>query len=306
MKKRISTLVLVTGLACLLSPSLQAQPATNWTFNYTGSITNWTAPRNGVYTITALGAAGGTSLYGAWLGQGAMAGGSFSFLSGFQLNILSGGSGASGTTTSHGGGGGGGSFVVDFSSNPLVVAGGGGGGAYSIPYGGAPGNPTGFSGWDASTNTSGTSSSLNTLAGTNGGGGHIVYASDLADAGGGAGGGLGGAGGFYQNADGSFYIAGGTSYFPGGPGGGSGAVVVGSSGYPLGGFGGGGQAGAYSGGGGGGYSGGAGGYFTNIPNGGLISQEGGMKGHLAAVADLMLPRPHPIPSLVSATPATVQ
>ena len=108
MKKRISTLVLVTGLACLLSPSLQAQPATNWTFNYTGSITNWTAPRNGVYTITALGAAGGTSLYGAWLGQGAMAGGSFSFLSGFQLNILSGGSGASGTTTSHGGGGGGG------------------------------------------------------------------------------------------------------------------------------------------------------------------------------------------------------
>jgi T5SS/PEP-CTERM-associated repeat protein len=273
--KRIPTLVLVAGLSCLLSPSLHAQPVTNWTFNYTGSITNWTALYDGLYTITAYGAEGGGSALGSSGGQGARAGGTFSLSSGFRLNILSGGSGASGSAAPYGGGGGGGSFVVDLSTNPLVVAGGGGGGGYTEvsndnfhgPTEADPGN-------DASLMTSGTSdASGEIVGGTNGFGGSYGsstnYGFFAGGGNGGGGGGLLGAGGSYTNYSGSIGIGGGSSYLEGG-GGGQGTMVTGSGKgevtftSPSGGFGGGGQAGQYSGGGGGGYSGGGGGAFEVI------------------------------------------
>ena len=59
MKKRITTRVFLAGLACFLSPSLQAQTTNIWNFNFSSSIVQWTAPNTDYYDITAYGAQGG-------------------------------------------------------------------------------------------------------------------------------------------------------------------------------------------------------------------------------------------------------
>ncbi|MEI6123178.1 MAG: HYR domain-containing protein, partial [Bacteroidota bacterium] len=102
------------------------------TFNYSGSIANWTVPAGITsVTITAIGAGGGiTTGYTPLAGKGAKMVGTFAVTPGATLKILVGAKGADGTTTS-GGGGGGGTFVTDLSNTPLIVAGGGGGIAVS-------------------------------------------------------------------------------------------------------------------------------------------------------------------------------
>ena len=269
MKKRISTLI----LACLFSPSLQAQTTNIWNFNYSGSIVQWTVPSTGYYDVTAYGAQGGgytvqypgkptLSVPG---GRAAVIGGLFLFEQGEVLNILAGGAGSHSS-------GGGGSFVVNSSTNPLVVAGGGGGTA-----GGDFGGPA-----DASITTSGKNAyevgwNKQGSGGTNGTGGTTGSASSAE---GGAGG-----GGFFGNGQSHYgpapsyaasdmYAAGGTSYVDGGAGGSGGYYYIANTPNPIvdpgyiewfgpyyasdGGFGGGGQS-IHAGGGGGGYSGGGGG-----------------------------------------------
>ena len=59
MKKVTQSLILAASLACGFASGVQAQATTNWTIYYTGSITNWTAPSFGSYSIQAYGAQGG-------------------------------------------------------------------------------------------------------------------------------------------------------------------------------------------------------------------------------------------------------
>ena len=132
MKKRITTRVFLAGLACFLSPSLQAQTTNIWNFNFSGSIVQWTNPSTGIYQISAYGAQGGVQSGFSSGGKGAHISGGFTLTEGEVLSILVGGLGQSGVVFSpplngQNMGGGGGSFVVNSSTNPLVVAGGGGG-----------------------------------------------------------------------------------------------------------------------------------------------------------------------------------
>ena len=183
--------------ASFCTPSLQAQIANIWDFNYTGSIVAWTVPSTGIYDITAYGAQGGqgeSDLIRPLGGLGAQIGGSFQLIGGQTLNILVGGGGVGANLGSGnepdavyvpvgpGGGGGGGSFVVVSSSTPLVVAGGGGGAG-----------STSDSLMNASTNTSGNNAQYldankQGSGGTDGGGGTI--GSDSGENGGGGGGGF--------------------------------------------------------------------------------------------------------------------
>ena len=281
MKKTILSLLLalvagVTAATC--TSSLRAQTS-NWDFNYSGSIVQWTAPQTGSYQITAYGAQGG----GNCGGSGAIMSGTFQINQGDVLNILVGGQGAFGGQLlqyMNGGefspSGGGGSFVVGPNNNttPLVAAGGGGG---------AGGPDTGAS--DASTGTSGHNatgtdkSNQEGAGGTDGNGGNI--GSDSSYMGGGGGGGFSGNGGTHvQNAQGGF------AYLNGGAGG-AGVTGLGVAG----GFGGGGGGGAngttkyyQSGpGGGGGYSGGGGAGAINSAKGQSFSAGGGGS-YLASLA----------------------
>ena len=96
------------------------------TFAYSGSTASFATPFSGIYTITALGAQGGSSSFSG--GMGAQASGIFSLTANEVLTIAVGGAGAFKT---YSGGGGGGSFVVAPGTIPLVIAGGGGGVGYS-------------------------------------------------------------------------------------------------------------------------------------------------------------------------------
>src|SRR6218665_3233039 len=98
---------------------------TTQTFNYTGTIENWTVPA-GVTSITieAKGAEGGYNTSSTTTaGLGASMKGDFTVVPGSTLKILVGQQ----PTNTAGNGGGGGTFVTDTSNNPLIVAGGGGG-----------------------------------------------------------------------------------------------------------------------------------------------------------------------------------
>ncbi len=219
------------------------------TFNYTGSIVNWTVPA-GVCAVTmdVRGAQGGNGAAGQG-GRGSRIVGTISVTPGQTYQILVGQQGlnnpiSGGSYFGQSTGGGGGSFVA-LAGQPVMVAGGGGGGALS-------------GGSDATTTTSGGTGqgSGGNTGGTNGQGG----SND-----GGNNSGRGG-GGFFGNGlvpigDGA--VGGpGFSFVNGGNGGSNGDHAGG------GGFGGGGGGGNYGGGGGGGYSGGGGGASNGWGGGG--------------------------------------
>ena len=214
------------------------------TFDYSGSIVNFTVPV-GITTlqIEARGAQGGSGGINSG-GQGARIKGDITVTPGQVLKILVGQLGGSqgffnGTGV---GGGGGGTFVTDNSNNPLIIAGGGsGGGGFNSPANGNPGLIT--------------TSGGNTLCCSGG------------TAGFGGGAGIGSTGGGGLNTNGATTTCGlsaGLSFVNGGNGG-----SACSGGY--GGFGGG-SGGEWccagSPGAGGGYSGGAGSNGTGVSGGG--------------------------------------
>jgi|GEM_PF-3173397 len=223
------------------------------TFNYTGSIDNFTVPA-GVTSlvIEAKGAQGGTSNGSGTNegGRGAYIKGTVTVTPGQVLKVLVGGQGGTG----YQGGGGGGSFVTTNTNSPLVIAGGGGGGYYgSYSTNAAYANGTtssngvnGIGGYSGSGGTGGT--------GGNGGGISSTWSTS----------GAGGAG-LTGNGTNAGIATGGQSFTNGGAGG----SKAGSGGN--GGFGGGGGGDWYSmtgGGGGGGYSGGGGGTYYGVGGGG--------------------------------------
>jgi hypothetical protein len=215
------------------------------TFNYTGTISNWTIP-TGVTTLTIVtsGASGGPSTVdGVIGGNGATISGTVTVTPGDVLGITVGGQGGDGGID--GGGGGGGSFVWDNNTSALLQVGGGGGGAGYIS-----GNP----GADASLTTTPTIPGF----GTCGAGG----SGELGGSGGtGYGPGAGGAGflGNGGNSIGTLNATGGNDY-ANGFGGGIGYGGI----YGTGGFGGGGGGGYDAGSGGGGYNGAGGGDDPNF------------------------------------------
>jgi len=214
------------------------------TFNYSGSVSNWTIP-SGITTLTIVtsGAAGGPSSTGGVIGgNGATITGTISVTPGDVLGIAVGGQGGDGGFD--GGGGGGGSFVWDNNTSVLLQASGGGGGAgYISGNPGAPGSLT----------TTPTVPGV----GTCGAGG----IGELGGAGGtGYGPGSGGAGflGNGGNSIGTLNSTGGNDYANGFGGG------IGYSNIGNGGFGGGGGGGYDAGSGGGGYNGAGGGDDPNF------------------------------------------
>ncbi len=208
------------------------------TFNYTGSMQNYTVPPAVTsLTITAKGGQGGNVG-----GLGAIMEGTVTVTPGDVLKILVGGQGTTNFTvcgTWFGAGGGGGSFVTTSTNTPLIVAGGGGGNICA---------PT--IGMDAVTTNNGVdgySPAYLTLYGVGG-----INGNGATNAPGGpphAGNG----GGF--NTDGALGSCGGPglAFLNGGAGG---APCTGGNG----GYGGGGGGGNAGGGGGGGYGGGGGSY----------------------------------------------
>ena len=232
------------------------------TFNYTGSVQNYTVP-DGVnsLSITAIGAAGGNDSYYYWNttgGEGASVSGSFTVTPGEILYLMIGQKGGDNSNSYYfAAGGGGGTFVtsdVNFTTNLLLAAGGGGGA-------GADG------GNNANITTNGNDGSPNGDYGTGSGG---------TGGNGGTGGSYGGGGaGWLSYGGGDFDYCGytgGISPFDGGSGGG---LCEGG----IGGYGGGGSS-AEGGGGGGGYSGGGGGdwsynYYSGVYGGGGGSYNGG-------------------------------
>jgi trimeric autotransporter adhesin len=233
-------------LILLANAPVRAQTTT---FNYSGTIANYTVPA-GVTFIRVLtkGASGGGNGFG---GSGAIIQGDITVTPGQVLKVLVGQSGGTGVESgfpNRRGGGGGGSFVTTIANAPLVIAGGGGGaGVFNTP--GQTGQ-TGTSG--------GTQSTHGEVGGTGGNGGNVGYN------GAGCGGPGYGGGGLLTNGGGTL---GGISFVNGG----ASVDAVGClsiSSLGRGGFGGGG-AGGNGGGGGGGYSGGAGGSSDGIfPGGG--------------------------------------
>jgi hypothetical protein len=108
------------------------------TFDFTGSVVDYTVPASGVYDIAAHGAQGGGIITPG--GLGAEAGGDVRLSAGTMLTVIVGGEGA---FLNGPGGGGGGSFVFDLTDGAyLVAAGGGGGGGIGSNGGGGPGLTT--------------------------------------------------------------------------------------------------------------------------------------------------------------------
>jgi Glycine rich protein len=154
---RLNVLSTVVASAIVLA---MPRSAMAFTFDYTGSIQEYTVQDAGVYSIFAVGAQGGAFDSGptdpADPGEkGSLVTGAFQLQGGDILNILVGGKGGNGNGLVAAGGGGGGTFVAlkvlnpatgSFNFLPLVVAGGGngygisrfnpaagGGGGYSRP-----------------------------------------------------------------------------------------------------------------------------------------------------------------------------
>ena len=231
-----------------------AYSSVSWTTdtnNYLNMTTNgiqlWTVPTTGIYTIRAVGAAGGNP---GTFGRGRDIQTQTVLTRGEVIRILVGQQGIYLNTANNGqGSGGGGTFVVRGTQTPIIVAGGGGGrgntAAYQYINSNANNQTSGNKGGDGS-------GTLNGVGGIDGGGGQNGY--------GGGGGGLLTNGVDYGVANG-----GGVSFISGGVGGGGGSGGYGGPG----GFGGGGGASSAGGGaGGGGYSGGGGGYDPTWASGG--------------------------------------
>lgn len=235
---------LLSAFICLLL-AFSTFSQTTTTFNYSGSIVNYTVPVGVTQlTIEAWGAEGGSS-GGNLGGKGAYIKGTFVVTPGEVLRILVGQKGGNGSN-SVASGGGGGTFIVRQSGNmPLLIAGGGGGGPVSDQNSSScPRNPSLAEG---KISTSGSSITCDVLAlgGANGLGGQSRGGSGR----GGAGAGFSGNG---ESGSGSCSGTGGISFLNGGAGG-----VNSCTPAINGGFGGGGAGGYESPGGGGGYSGGA-------------------------------------------------
>lgn len=227
-------------------------------------VQQWIVPQDGIYTIEARGAQGGTPYtYLNRGGYGTITKGVFNLRKGQALKIVVGQMGGCHT---HDGGGGGGTFVTKIDSAapylfvptnekvlPLVVAGGGGGGSY-----------TSSQGQNASLTTDGTQGTMpsNGVPGINGNGA-VCATNGYASAG----------AGFLTNGSGSAVsnTYHGTSFLNGAAGGSS------YSGCAVGGFGGGGgtHGQGWGGGGGGGYSGGTTSQSSQYGGGGGGSYNGG-------------------------------
>jgi len=238
-----------------------AYSSTSWTTDTTNNYLNmerngiqlWKVPVTGIYTIRAVGSAGGNP--GTYC-RGRDIQTSTVLTKGEVIQILV---GQQGVVNSNSGGGGGGTFVVRGTSTPIIVAGGGGGRGQTLTNEYINSNASSAT----SGNRGGDGSSNNGYGGIDGGGGG-------ADNGGGY---AGGGGGLSGNGANEGLAIGGSSFINGGIGGGvSGGV---------GGFGGGGH--SYdtgNAGGGGGYSGGGGGKIITPASGG-----GGGSYAIAAMID---------------------
>jgi hypothetical protein len=170
----VSYFLALTGSLIASAASATLVPFTDTT---PGS-TVFTAPVDGVYEITGIGAEGGTGCLGSSGGLGAQVVGDFHLLAGQTLSILVGGMGGS---SSSGGGGGGGGFLTDGGSTTNAIGGasflngraggngngsggtggiGGGGGATNR---GGGGGYTGGNGIEDFSSAGGGSSFINTL-----------------------------------------------------------------------------------------------------------------------------------------------
>lgn len=237
------------------------QTFSNTSTGSTGTIQEWTVPADGIYTIEAFGAQGGTGASYTG-GLGARMRGDFSLTAGTKLKILVGQMGGNNASYKAGGGGGG-TFVTKNDNSILVIAGGGGGG-------GGNSNPqNGQSG--LTTTTGGTGSKGVYAGGTSGSYGLSGTGSN------------GGAGYTSNSVFTSSYTTIAYSFLNGGTGGGGGTC---SAGGGSGGFGGGsggewcnqGAAGA-----GGGYSGGGGTDSNGVSGGGGSLNNGTNQSNTAGV-----------------------
>lgn len=241
----VSLTVTSTGCYTTTSQNIIIRTPVSVTYNYSGTIENFTVPSGFTnLRIEAFGAQGGDNNSGL----GAMISGDFNFNPGDILTILV-GERPPNNTSGIGpiGGGGGGTFVALGSSytnaTPIIIAGGGGGGGYTPgEHGLTTNNGGGIEG------------------GTNGNGANQTFCA-------------GGGGGFYSSGANGSYTTwgtddGGKGFRQGGNGGG-----LGSYGYfGRGGFGGGGSGNptgsCNTAGGGGGYSGGSGNGASGASGGG--------------------------------------
>lgn len=234
----------------LMGGATSAAEATPLTFNYTGTVQNWTVPTTGTYRIQAIGAHGGNSNFKSG-GSGAEVAADFTLTQGQSFSFYVGGQGSYGKYSA---GGGGGSFVSGPGGQVFLVGGGGGGGGY-VSYG-----------VSASLTTSGTDGYNNPgAAGTGGNGGT-----------GGGGGDYGGGGGgvLTNGTSNNSNIYGGRSLLNGLAGGAGYSGSGGGASGGAGGFGGGGGGSSNGSGGGGGYSGGGGGYGAGGGGGSFILASG--------------------------------
>jgi hypothetical protein len=226
---------------CTTAYSSATWSASTSNFDVASGIQSWKVPTTGIYTITAVGSAGGNGGNGAG-GKGMSITVTFTLTSGQILKIIV---GQKGTANAYVAGGGGGTFVYSNATDtyPLMAAGGGGGGA----GGGTTGYTAGINAVATQNGTNGNNATSG--AGTSGGGGVVPSYVNYA---------LGGAG-WLSNGNISNYTCtnrGVASLAPrnGATGGNSNQAGT------FGGFGGGGapamMCGAIAGGGGGGYSGG--------------------------------------------------
>tara|TARA_B110000037_G_scaffold171537_1_gene194748 strand:- start:503 stop:2446 length:1944 start_codon:yes stop_codon:yes gene_type:complete len=229
--------------------SLSSSWAQVTTYDYTGSIDNYTVPADVTsIRIETRGAQGGNDG-----GLGAIMIGDFDVTPGEVLTILVGQEGQINGTSQAGGGGG--SFVANAADEPMIVSGGGGGiawnGGGSPPFVGADANITtnGNDGYGSD----GGSPTRYGVGGVDGNGSTIAGPGGMGHAGNG--------GGFYTSGAAALCGPPGMSFLAGGAGG------VGCSGG-SGGFGGGANGGNFGGGGGGGYSGGGGAYHAPTNGGG--------------------------------------
>lgn len=247
-----------TGYTGPLQAACRTAYSTTWDendayFKVNNGLQIWTVPATGLYTIKAIGAAGGQILSNT-TGLGASIQGDFNLSQGETVTILVGQKGIN-LNTSYGQGGGGGSFVLKSDQTKLVIAGGGG----TRGNGGGNSNLDSLVRVHADASITTTAKDANTyvetggLGGTNGNAGGSVSSSWNGYAG----------SGFLQDAS-----TGGAKSWANGSLGGN------INTYGYGGFGGGGSAGQYGGSGGGGYSGG-GANTRHGPGGGGSSYNSG-------------------------------
>ena len=208
--------------------------ATEWVYDYTGSVQSFTAPIAGTYKLEVWGAEGGKDGTHGVGGKGGYSIGNVSLSANQTIYVAVGGQGESSKSAAKGGfngggnagkhdssGGGGGATHIGKSnavlkdtpsSNVYIVAGGGGGGGYSCNmHGGAGGGTTGGNG-DAQGGSQ-TSGGSGSVAGSYGQGASRPY-SDSCD-------GAGGGGGYYGGGASNCNA---NSYKDGGGGGGSGYI----------------------------------------------------------------------------------